>query len=297
MDDRYRNDYSHQAGRGRRTDEDWQRREAWQGREDHSFGPRDYRDRSRSRPYGAYGHGGTERSRESDWTAYSQDQYTGRYSSAWDEERPRSRSYGRDRAHGQDDGQGRYPRAQGRDYSRGQQGYDPYTARFGDRWDYGGTEYHGSERDWRDRSDYRDQDGRNWWERTKDAVTDMFSDDDRRPERDYYAGDRGAYWGKGPKGYRRSDDRIREDVSDRLTEDAWLDASEIEVAVSDCEVTLNGTVSNRADKRRAEDCAERISGVRHVQNNLRVQEFGSSYAGEDAAKRTTATGSTTGKVS
>ena len=37
-------------------------------------------------------------------------------------------------------------------------------------------------------------------------------------------------------------------------------------------VTLDGTVSTRLQKRRAEDCAEDVSGVKHVQNNLRVQE-------------------------
>jgi osmotically-inducible protein OsmY len=36
-------------------------------------------------------------------------------------------------------------------------------------------------------------------------------------------------------------------------------------------VTLNGTVSSRGLKRRAEDLAEMASGVAHVQNNLRVQ--------------------------
>jgi anti-sigma factor RsiW len=50
-----------------------------------------------------------------------------------------------------------------------------------------------------------------------------------------------------------------------------VDASEIEVSVSDREVTLSGMVDSRDAKRRAEDCAESVSGVMHVQNNLRVQ--------------------------
>ncbi|WP_063776639.1 BON domain-containing protein [Microvirga massiliensis] len=77
--------------------------------------------------------------------------------------------------------------------------------------------------------------------------------------------------GRGPRGYTRSDDRIREDVCERLTSDPWVDASEIEVSVSDREVTLSGMVDSRDAKRRAEDCAESVSGVTHVQNNLRVQ--------------------------
>jgi hypothetical protein len=88
----------------------------------------------------------------------------------------------------------------------------------------------------------------------------------------------GTHSGKGPKGYSRSDDRIREDVCDRLTDDAEIDASEIDVKVSDCEVTLAGTVDSREAKRRAEDCAERVSGVRNVQNNIRVQQSGTPGA-------------------
>lgn len=82
----------------------------------------------------------------------------------------------------------------------------------------------------------------------------------------------GPYKGKGPKGYIRSDERIREDLCDRLTDDAQLDASDITVAVAKGEVTLDGTVASRAERRAAEDCAEACSGVGHVQNNLRVKE-------------------------
>ncbi|OAP36524.1 hypothetical protein AU381_18665 [Sinorhizobium glycinis] len=81
----------------------------------------------------------------------------------------------------------------------------------------------------------------------------------------------GRFRGKGPRGYKRSDDRIAEDVNDRLTEDPWLDASGIEVSVSNGEVTLGGFVSSRLDKRRAEDCADGVPGVSHVQNNLRAR--------------------------
>jgi osmotically-inducible protein OsmY len=84
-------------------------------------------------------------------------------------------------------------------------------------------------------------------------------------------GQMGRHFGRGPKGYMRSDDRIREDVNDRLTQDHELDDTEIEVKVKDGEVTLSGTVEDRNDKRRAEDCAEQVSGVKHVQNNIRVK--------------------------
>jgi osmotically-inducible protein OsmY len=80
--------------------------------------------------------------------------------------------------------------------------------------------------------------------------------------------------GRGPRGYRRSDERMLEDVSDRLTDDPHLDASEIQVAVTDGEVTLTGTVDRREARRRAEDLAESVSGVRYVMNSLRVRQPG-----------------------
>ena len=57
----------------------------------------------------------------------------------------------------------------------------------------------------------------------------------------------------------------------RLTDDPLVDASDIEVAVQDREVTLSGHVASRYEKRRAEDIVEAVSGVSHVQNNLRVR--------------------------
>jgi hypothetical protein len=103
---------------------------------------------------------------------------------------------------------------------------------------------------------------------------------------DPWAGERGAadnpgrgpwtynrredFTGRGPRNYRRPDERILEDVSDRLTDDAMVDASEIEVQVRQGEVTLTGTVRDRDQKRRAEDLAERVSGVKDVINALRI---------------------------
>jgi hypothetical protein len=85
-------------------------------------------------------------------------------------------------------------------------------------------------------------------------------------------GQRESHRGKGPKGFSRSDERLREEVSETLTDDHDVDASGIEVTVKDGEVTLDGYVDSRAAKRRAEDCAEDVSGVKHVQNNLRVKD-------------------------
>jgi osmotically-inducible protein OsmY len=95
----------------------------------------------------------------------------------------------------------------------------------------------------------------------------------------------GEHRGRGPKNYTRSDDRIREDVSDRLSDAADVNASDIEVAVKGAEVTLSGTVDSRRAKRRAEDLADDVSGVKHVQNNLRVAETGETRAMGDTLPR------------
>jgi len=77
--------------------------------------------------------------------------------------------------------------------------------------------------------------------------------------------------GKGPIGYQRSDERIKEEVSQALADDDDIDASEIEVQVKGGEVTLRGHVPDRRTKRAAEDCVEHLSGVKEVSNQLRVQ--------------------------
>jgi osmotically-inducible protein OsmY len=78
------------------------------------------------------------------------------------------------------------------------------------------------------------------------------------------------YAGRGPRGYQRSGERIREDVNERLTDDWRVEASDIEVSVENGVVTLAGRVGSRAEKRRAEDIAESVSGVTDVSNQLRV---------------------------
>lgn len=80
----------------------------------------------------------------------------------------------------------------------------------------------------------------------------------------------GEHRGRGPRGYSRSDDRIKEDVCQCLTDDSHIDASNIDVTVNDREVVLSGTVESRFEKRHAEDLIERIPGVRDVINSLRV---------------------------
>jgi hypothetical protein len=71
--------------------------------------------------------------------------------------------------------------------------------------------------------------------------------------------DAGPHAGRGPRGYTRSDERIREDVCDRLCEHGFVDASDVEVRV---------------------DLAEQISGVCPLHNELRVNDGGQEAGGQ-----------------
>ena len=250
---------------------------------------RDYGDDNRS--YGQMGEGG---SRES-YGEYESEGYGSR--SGWAGDRSRS-TYDRNR----DDRQRSAYSEQGQGSSSGgyspsrysgneRSGFDSFTSN-----DFGGRDFSSSRRNYgvgnsssesyggygagasggsygrssggygsNDRSSSND---RGFFERAGDEVASWFGDDDaaRRREQDHR--------GRGPANYTRSDERILEDACDKLTEDWGVDASSIQVTVQSGEVTLDGTVPSREQKRRAEDCVDDLSGVKHVQNNLRVQQSG-----------------------
>jgi hypothetical protein len=90
---------------------------------------------------------------------------------------------------------------------------------------------------------------------------------------------RGPFSGRGPRGYRRSDDRILEEVCERFTEHGQLDPSDVEVSVRSGEVFLTGTVATRAEKRLAEDIADDVFGVAEVHNRLHVHRPGEPVKG------------------
>ncbi len=81
---------------------------------------------------------------------------------------------------------------------------------------------------------------------------------------------RGPYTGRGPRGYRRSDERLRDEVVQKLTHHGQLDAHGIDVQVDQGEVTLTGEVDNRQAKRLAEDLAASVPGVVDVHNRLNI---------------------------
>jgi hypothetical protein len=165
-------------------------------------------------------------------------------------------------------------------YGQGYEVYynEPYRSHYYGRPGYGESYNESYERGygarydepyWRSRS-YLGPRYRGFWSRVEDELRSWFGDEEaeRRRRMDDWRSRR--YAGRGPRGYRRSDERIREDVNDRLTDDPNLDATDIEVGGDDGAVTLSGTVTNRPGKRRAEDLAESVSGVKDVNNQLRV---------------------------
>ena len=91
-----------------------------------------------------------------------------------------------------------------------------------------------------------------------------------------------SFRGLGPKDYKRPDDRIRDDIYERLTDDHHIDARAIMVEVNQGNVTLTGTVIERRMRYAAEDLVESVMGVANINNQLRVQQenpSGASMAG------------------
>lgn len=86
-----------------------------------------------------------------------------------------------------------------------------------------------------------------------------------------HPGESGPHAGVGPRGYKRSDARIAEDVVERLTQHSMIDATDINVTVHSGEVTLAGTVESRLMKRMADDAANSVWGVNDVHNQLRIK--------------------------
>ena len=267
-DERYRDDYRREGGRNRSGYEGsdyYGRSRSYQGGDwgsDRGGGPGDYgqdfaRDVRRD-SYGDRGYGDFQ----------ANNPFPGNRSFDYDDwDHPAARSYRRDPSRSGEWGRGR-------DYS----GYGDWRGeRGGAFWNSDAD----NRRDWElnrrtwsgDYGHGYGREERGFWDRASDEVASWFGDHDaeRRRRQDHY--------GRGPRNYTRSSDRIREDVNDRLTDDPRVDASDIEVAVSGTEVTLSGTVRSRDQRRRAEDIAESVSGVTHVQNNVRVKNQDQSWTG------------------
>lgn len=79
-----------------------------------------------------------------------------------------------------------------------------------------------------------------------------------------------TYEGIGPKGYKRADRSIEEDICEMLMQDRYVDAENISVTVENGIVKLGGTVKVRHDKFKIEEIAEVASGVTDIVNEIRV---------------------------
>lgn len=75
----------------------------------------------------------------------------------------------------------------------------------------------------------------------------------------------------GPRGYQRPDDRIRDEICERLTFANGVDVGDVSVDVEQGVVRLAGTVSHRNQKYDIEDIADNTFGVTEVDNKIRVE--------------------------
>ncbi|MGE7137094.1 BON domain-containing protein [Luteibacter sp. NPDC031894] len=196
------------------------------------------------------------RTRRDDDTRYPGDEFGGTYGHRDTRDRGGSPyDVGHDVAGGRDYGPGDDFSGGGwagqRDYQRGDPRY-PGHREFGGHHRYGGESPRPGHRDFG-----RGDEGRREWSGS---------------------GYPGGFRGVGPKGYERGDERIREDICERLTEHDAIDASAIEVRVSEGVVHLSGEVPERYMKHLAEDAVADAVGVKDVENTLRVR--GRSGPGE-----------------
>src|SRR5690606_10084193 len=108
-----------------------------------------------------------------------------------------------------------------------------------------------------------------------------------RWEQAYRTQGQGSHRGRGPRGYSRSDARILEDVNERLCDDPIVDATGIEVRCEQGCVVLEGKVPTRWMKHRAEDIADAVSGIKDLDNRIRVSAEEPASHGDFDTRTTT----------
>jgi osmotically-inducible protein OsmY len=89
-----------------------------------------------------------------------------------------------------------------------------------------------------------------------------------------YQGPGGRRFTSGPKGYQRSDERLKEDISERLMESHHIDSSDVSIDVRGAKVVLDGTVPSRHMKHAIEDLVDACPGVQDIDNRVRVANQG-----------------------
>ncbi|MCH2487322.1 MAG: SWFGD domain-containing protein [Erythrobacter sp.] len=240
-----------------------------------SYGSNDYgRSQYGQSDFGQSGYG------RSDYDRQGGDRYGGSYGSS---------DRGSDR-YGSQDRYGDYDRGSSFGGSRYDNSMSDRNRGFGsdydNNYDRSGRNYGGSY-DRSSRNNRGNREERGFFDKAGDEVASWFGDEDAERRR------RQDHSGRGPANYERSNERLLEDACERLTHDRGVDASNINVTADNNEITLDGTVDSRMAKRRAEDCVHDISGVNHVQNNLRVSESNSYSSSGSTYQNTTSTSDTT----
>jgi hypothetical protein len=252
----WRRDYGRDREWGEDEEERWrgrgpqrsERSREWQyGRDRGGY------DEDRNRRYGEY----SERDRDDEYQQ-RRDREPGWSSSGWGDDRNRSnqqnRPYGRyQESYPQQPGQSDWQRSdrQRSDWQRG-----------GSDWQRGGDSQ-------------RDQDRQRAFQTQPYDTTWSYYEFWLTP---------GPHSGRGPQGYQRNAERLREDVCDRLEAHGQIDASQIQVQANEQgEITLTGAVSSRHEKRLADDIAESVRGVKDVHNQLKVRREGSATGEQSGA--------------
>jgi hypothetical protein len=329
-DDRYRDEDRGQRGYGRDDRNFFERAgdevRSWFGRDDMDHGRHGGDRGHHERMTSERGWTGAERSHEHDRWRNEPDRWRA------ESDRPRGDAdrwrsepeYGRSTRAWNEPGYGRWP-DEGRPTTNERWRAGEGSRDYGDRWRsesggmWGPATWSQEERWRRESGDRGDRYGDRWtresnwgaWPREEGSWGPRRGGESRG----YYEDDRGmthqfahretgerhggmgramGYSGRGPKNYRRSDERIREEICDRLTDDWRVDASDMEVTVNNGQVTLAGSVHSRDEKRKAEDLVESIPGVHDVLNNLRVTAWDDNRDGVGATTGSSMTGSTSG---
>jgi|GEM_PF-3629468 len=81
---------------------------------------------------------------------------------------------------------------------------------------------------------------------------------------------KGQFAGTTPKNFKRSDERIYDDICQKLSQEGHFDVSDVEIKVESGEVSLEGNIENRSDKHRIEMLVDSIMGVKDITNNLKI---------------------------
>ncbi len=124
----------------------------------------------------------------------------------------------------------------------------------------------------------RDYEHRSSWDYERDAPFSHHYDSSIHGAGSYDAAEARpntpSFRGRGPRGYTRSDERLREMICEHLTDHPAIDASHVSVEVNDQIVKLTGTVEDRRTKYEMEELIEDFSGVKDVDNQVRVRKRG-----------------------